>query len=105
MSRGVDGARAFGGLSGRPLRERSTEIIRHIFKQTRGRLPIIGVGGIFSANDAWEKIAAGASLIQIYTGMVYEGPSIAKSIVNGLRARLKANGFTDISQAVGADAK
>ena len=64
------------------MRARSTEIIRHIFKQTNGKLPIIGVGGIFNADDAWEKITAGASLVQIYTGLVYEGPGIAKKIVS-----------------------
>jgi dihydroorotate dehydrogenase len=79
-----------GGLSGKPLRARSTEIIRHIFKQTNGKLPIIGVGGIFDADDAWEKINAGASLVQIYTGLVYEGPGIAKKIVSGLIRRAKA---------------
>jgi dihydroorotate dehydrogenase len=78
-----------GGLSGKPLCARSTEIISHIFKQTNGKLPIIGVGGIFSADDAWEKITAGASLVQIYTGLVYEGPSIAKKIVSGLIQRSK----------------
>jgi len=78
-----------GGLSGKPLRARSTEIIRHIFKQTRGQLPIVGVGGIFNADDAWEKISAGASLIQIYTGMIYEGPGIAKTIVRGLVQRME----------------
>src|ERR1043166_5442753 len=62
-----------GGLSGRPLRARSTEVVRHIYQQTRGKLPIIGVGGIMSARDAQEKIDAGASLLQIYTGLVYEG--------------------------------
>ena len=90
-----------GGLSGRPLRARSTEVIRHIYRQTRGDLPIIGVGGIFNAADAWEKITAGASLLQVYTGMVYEGPGIAKSIVNGLRHRLETAGFVNIRQAVG----
>ena len=73
-----------GGLSGKPLRGRSTEIIRHLYKQTGGKLPIIGVGGIFDADDAWEKIAAGASLLQIYTGLVYEGPGINREIVAGL---------------------
>jgi dihydroorotate dehydrogenase len=92
-----------GGLSGRPLRARSTEMIRHIFRQTRGALPIIGVGGIFSATDAWEKITAGASLVQIYTGLVYEGPGIAKEIVTGLRQRLAATGFTELKQAIGID--
>jgi dihydroorotate dehydrogenase len=92
-----------GGLSGRPLRARSTEVVRHLYRQTKGRLPIIGVGGIFSADDAWEKIAAGASLIQIYTGLVYEGPGIARQIVSGLISRLKAEGIRDLRQAVGCE--
>jgi dihydroorotate dehydrogenase len=91
-----------GGLSGKPLRRRSTEIIRHIYQQTNGTLPIIGVGGIFDADDAWEKITAGASLVQVYTGLVYEGPSLARSIVTGLAARLSTLGTTDLSQAVGS---
>jgi dihydroorotate dehydrogenase len=90
-----------GGLSGAPLRQRSTEIIRYIFDQTGGRLPIIGVGGIFNAEDAWEKIRAGASLVQCYTGLVYEGPAIARNIVRGLTGRLAAEGLTSLSQAVG----
>jgi dihydroorotate dehydrogenase len=73
-----------GGLSGAPLRQRSTEIIRHIHKQTAGKLPIIGVGGIFTAADAREKLEAGASLLQIYTSLVYEGPAVVKTIVSGL---------------------
>jgi len=93
-----------GGLSGRPLRVRSTEVIRHLAKQTRGRLPIIGVGGVFCADDAWEKIIAGASLIQIYTGLVYEGPGIVQEILLGLQERLNQCGFTMISEAVGIDA-
>jgi dihydroorotate dehydrogenase len=91
-----------GGLSGRPLRDRSTEVIRHIYRQTRGKLPIIGVGGIFNAADAWEKITAGASLVQIYTGLVYEGPGVVKEIVNGLRASMKDGGFGSWAQAVGS---
>ena len=90
-----------GGLSGRPLRSRSTEVIRHLYKQTGGSVPIIGVGGIFSAADAWEKITAGATLIQIYTGLVYEGPSIARSIVNGLARRLQQAQLHNLQQAVG----
>jgi dihydroorotate dehydrogenase len=92
-----------GGLSGRPLRTRSTAVIRHLFRQTRGKLPIIGVGGIFNADDAWEKIAAGASLIQIYTSLVYEGPGAAKTIVNGLLDRLGRAGLSDLSQAIGCE--
>jgi dihydroorotate dehydrogenase len=94
-----------GGLSGRPLAARSTEMIRHLYRQTRGTLPIIGVGGIFSATDAWDKISAGASLLQLYTGLVYEGPGVAKKIVSGLRQLVYDNGFADLSQAVGCKSK
>ena len=90
-----------GGLSGRPLHARSTEVIRHLHGQTRGKLPIIGVGGIFTAEHAWEKILAGASLVQIYTGLVYQGPTIAKELVAGLREKLSHVGLTDVQQAVG----
>ena len=93
--------REMGGLSGRPLRERSTEVIRHIHRQTRGSIPLIGVGGIFTAEHAWEKITAGASLVQIYSGMVYEGPVVAKEIVEGLRHRLVKHRLTCIQEAVG----
>jgi dihydroorotate dehydrogenase len=78
-----------GGLSGRPLTQRSTEVIRHLSRQTQGKLPIIGVGGIFNAADAWEKLEAGASLVQLYTGLVYEGPGIVREIVDGLRDRIE----------------
>src|SRR5437773_166226 len=92
-----------GGLSGRPLRARSTEVVRHLFRQTRGNLPIIGVGGIFNAADAWEKICAGASLVQVYTGLVYEGPGLAKAIVVGLQQQLRECGMREIAEAVGID--
>jgi dihydroorotate dehydrogenase len=94
-----------GGLSGKPLRARSTEVVKHLFRQTRGQVPIIGVGGIFSAADAWEKISAGASLVQIYTGLVYEGPAIAKEIVAGLICRMEAAGIRNLRDAVGCEAK
>jgi dihydroorotate dehydrogenase len=94
-----------GGLSGRPLRARSTEVIRHLYRQTRGTLPIMGVGGIFDAADAWEKITAGASLVQVYTGMVYEGPGVAKAIVTGLLQRLAQRGMSHLRQAVGVEAQ
>jgi dihydroorotate dehydrogenase len=90
-----------GGLSGRPLRARSTEVIRHLHQQTRGTLPIIGVGGIFNAEDAWEKISAGASLVQLYTGLVYEGPGLVREIVSGLRKHLAALGLPAWHEAVG----
>ena len=69
-----------GGLSGKPIKDRSTELIKYISTKTNGKLPIIGVGGIFNANDAIEKLNAGASLVQVYTGFIYEGPAIAKQI-------------------------
>ena len=94
-----------GGLSGKPVRARSTEVVRHLYRQTKGKLPIIGVGGIFNADDAWEKIAAGASLVQVYTGLVYEGPGITRRIVSGLAARLKQAGLSDLRQAVGCRVK
>lgn len=90
-----------GGMSGRPLTRRSTEIIRHLYRQTRGSIPIIGVGGIFTAEDAWEKITAGASLIQVYSGMVYQGPGIARAIVSGLRRQLVQHGLSSLASAVG----
>lgn len=90
-----------GGLSGKPLAARSTEVIRHLFRQTKGQLPILGVGGIFTAADAWEKITAGASLVQVYTGLVYEGPALAQTIVRGLQERLFERGLSELMQAVG----
>jgi len=91
-----------GGLSGRPLRGRSTEVVRHIYRQTRGKLPVIGVGGVFSASDAWDKIAAGASLVQVYSGLVFKGPGLPKRIVTGLVERFKQSGAERWSQVVGS---
>ncbi len=90
-----------GGISGAPVRQRSTEVIRFIYQQTQGQLPIIGVGGIFTAEDAWEKITAGASLIQVYTGWIYEGPWMVRRILQGLLQKLKERGLASISEAVG----
>jgi dihydroorotate dehydrogenase len=92
---------AAGGISGKPLQKKSTEIIRFIYQQTEGKLPIIGVGGIFTAEDAWEKITAGASLIQVYTGWIYNGPWMVDRILTGLLAKLEVHGLTSISDAVG----
>lgn len=90
-----------GGLSGLPLKKRSTKIIRFLFKESGGTIPIIGVGGIFTAEDAYEKIKAGASLIEVYTGLIYEGPGIVKKINKGLVKLLLQDGFKNISEAVG----
>jgi len=92
-----------GGLSGRPLARRSTEVIRHLYRRTQGRLPIVGVGGIFDAADAWEKLAAGASILQVYSGLVYQGPGLVRSIVRGLRDRMRAAGFATLSEIVGSE--
>jgi dihydroorotate dehydrogenase len=92
-----------GGLSGRPLASRSTQVIHTLYAMTRGKLPIIGSGGIFTADDAYEKIRAGASLVEVYTALIYRGPGLIKEIHRGLKSRLHQDGFTRISQAVGAD--
>jgi dihydroorotate dehydrogenase len=92
-----------GGLSGKPLTERSTEVIRHIYRQTQGQLPIIGSGGIFTAEHAYEKIRAGASLVEIYTSLIYRGPGVLREINEQLTALLKRDGYGHISEAIGAD--
>jgi dihydroorotate dehydrogenase len=90
-----------GGISGAPLREKSTEIISYIYQQTQGTLPIIGVGGIFTAADAWQKINAGASLVQIYTGWAYQGPGMVREILLGLQQQLEIYNLPNLSAAVG----
>jgi dihydroorotate dehydrogenase len=92
-----------GGLSGQPLRERSTALVRHIYRQTHGSLMIIGAGGIFSAEDAWDKITAGASLLQAYTGFIYEGPTFARTLVHGLHERWLAAGSPTWSELIGSE--
>jgi dihydroorotate dehydrogenase len=93
---------AKGGVSGVPLRDRATEVIRFIYRNSNGQLPIIGVGGVFNAADAWDKITAGASLIQLYTGWTYQGPWVVSRILSGLLDRLEAHGFENIGEAIGS---
>ena len=90
-----------GGLSGAPLRTRSTAVLAHVARRLAGRLPVIGVGGIDSAEAAWEKISHGATLAQVYTGFVYEGPGLVKRINRGLLAKLDAHGIPSLAAAVG----
>jgi dihydroorotate dehydrogenase len=90
-----------GGLSGQPLKKRSTDLIATIYRLTDGQIPIIGVGGVFTAADAWEKIRAGASLVQLYTGFIYQGPCIVKQINAGLLKLMKRDGFETLEYAVG----
>lgn len=90
-----------GGLSGRPLKDTSTRMIATLYELTRGRIPLIGVGGIFTAEDAWQKIAAGASLVQLYTGFIYQGPRIVQQINEGLAKIIEREGFANLEEAVG----
>jgi len=90
-----------GGLSGEPLQQISTNIIKKFYKQLNGKIPIIGVGGVNSGKSAYEKIIAGASLLQLYTGLVYKGPSIVKDIKKELIQILKAEGLDNIKDAIG----
>jgi dihydroorotate dehydrogenase len=93
-----------GGLSGAPLKARANDVCRTLFHHLRGRVPIIGVGGIFTADDAYQRIRAGASLVQVYTGLIYEGPTIVKHMNAGLARRLERDQFATLSDAVGVDA-
>jgi dihydroorotate dehydrogenase len=103
--RGTKDAVGRGGLSGRPICDRSTKTIREVYSLTGGKMPIIGVGGVDTAETAYTKIRAGASLIEVYTGMVYQGPGLFSDIHVGLRRLLKRDGFTSITEAVGVDVK
>ncbi|XP_059393004.1 dihydroorotate dehydrogenase (quinone), mitochondrial isoform X2 [Carassius carassius] len=92
-----------GGLSGQPLKELSTQTVREMYTLTQGKLPIVGVGGVASGQDALDKIRAGASLVQLYTALIYKGPPVVKKIKRELDDLLKAQGFTCVAEAVGAD--
>ena len=92
-----------GGLSGKPTEKLSNSMISYIYQKTKGQYTIIGVGGVFNAQDAYNKIKAGASLVQLITGMIFEGPGVIKKINQGLVILLKKDGFQNISEAVGVD--
>ncbi len=96
-------ARESGGLSGRPLFDPSTRLLARIYALTGGRLPLVGVGGIASAADAYAKIRAGASLVELYSALVYRGPGLVRKILRELPALLRADGFASLEEAVGAD--
>ena len=91
-----------GGLSGKPLRSRATQVMRFLYRQTRVKMPLIGVGGIASAQDAYERIRAGASLVQIYTALVYEGPLLPRRINTDLLKLMERDGVTNLSEVVGS---
>ena len=92
-----------GGLSGAPLFDRATRVLARLSRLTQGRLPLIGVGGIASADDAYAKIRAGASAVQLYSALVYQGLSLAADIARGLDERLARDGFATVADAVGTD--
>jgi dihydroorotate dehydrogenase len=93
-----------GGVSGPPLADRATRLVRYLYRVTEGEIPIIGVGGVRDADSAYTKIQAGASLVQLYTALVYEGPGLVKRIKEGLVERLREDGHVSISDAVGTAA-
>lgn len=90
-----------GGMSGAPVNTRSTAMIHRIYELTNGEWPIVGVGGISNAEDAWAKIGAGACLLQAYSGFVFEGPALTKSVVNGVRKKLQQSPYDSIEEAIG----
>lgn len=94
-----------GGMSGKLVQKKSDELIAHIYKKYQKRFVIIGVGGIFTAEDAYRKIKNGASLVQLFTGMIYQGPQLASSINLGLVALLRKDGYSNISEAIGKNVK
>jgi dihydroorotate dehydrogenase len=92
-----------GGLSGAPLKYLALDALRRFRSASGGEMPFIGVGGVATADDAWERIRAGASLVQLYSAMVYEGPHIALRIARGLAARLKREGIANVDELVGTE--
>ena len=98
-------AQESGGLSGAPLKALALDALRRFRSESGGELPLIGVGGIGTAEDAWERIRAGASLVQLYSAMVFEGPGIARKIALGLAERLERAGFASIADAVGSESR
>lgn len=96
-------ARETGGLSGAPLRDLAQQRLRDFRKATGGAIPLVGVGGITSAEDAWARIRAGASLVQLYSAMVYGGPGLPRRILRGLEALMRRDGFASIAEAVGSE--
>jgi len=98
-------AKEIGGLSGKPLKDVSTKLVKELYQLTDGRVPIIGVGGVSSGRDAYEKIRAGASLVQLYSSFAYGGPVVVETVKKELAQCLADDGFKSVQEAVGVDAK
>ncbi len=94
-----------GGISGKPISKHANDLLRFAFKELAGKKVLVGLGGVFTAQDAYEKIKSGASLVQLLTGMIYEGPSVVKNIKKGLVSLLAQDGYKNISEAVGTNVK
>jgi dihydroorotate dehydrogenase len=94
-----------GGLSGAPLAPLALASLRRIHARARGRIPVVGVGGIMTAEDAYARIRAGATLVQAYTGFIYGGPGFARQVLRGLASLLARDGFRSVAEAVGVDAR
>ena len=92
-----------GGLSGAPLKERSLEVLRRLYARGGDRLTLVGVGGVETAEDAWQRILAGATLVQGYSAFIYEGPFWARTVHKGLAARLNSSPYATLAEAVGAE--
>jgi dihydroorotate dehydrogenase len=92
-----------GGLSGVPLKKLALERLRDFRKASGGEIPLVGIGGVSSAEDAWERIRAGASLVQLYSALVYEGPGLGSKIVSGIKRLMQRDGFSSIAEAVGSE--
>jgi dihydroorotate dehydrogenase len=105
---GVEGhprAGEAGGLSGAPLTNRAQEVVRRVALRAAGRVPVIGSGGVMSAEDAWARLRAGATLVQVYTGFIYGGPGFPSQLNAGLLRLMERDGFRTIAEAIGADLK
>ena len=96
-------AEEFGGLSGTPIRNRSLAVLRKLWHHLHGHVPLIGVGGIDSPKAAWERLAAGASLLQVYTGWIYQGPQLVPAVLEGLIKQLDAHGLNSVADGVGTE--
>jgi dihydroorotate dehydrogenase len=96
-----EGIKGSGGYSGKIVSKKSDELLAHIYKKTKGKFVLIGAGGVFSAEDAYRKIKLGANLVQLMSGMIFEGPSLIGEINHGLAKLLKKDGFKNIAEAVG----
>jgi dihydroorotate dehydrogenase len=105
LTSGARFATETGGLSGAPLKQRANSICRLLFRHLGRRVPIIGVGGILTADDGYERIRSGAALVQLYTALIYEGPGVVGRLVRGLGERLERDGFSTIAEAIGADVR